>query len=140
MNENNKYIEMFKDNESLFSISESKLISELLNPFSKKELNKYFDRMASDLKDFISFKENNKKININESNEMIFKNILYSLLGKNLIEIIYIINKSYREEKIRKIFHWYKEQLKTFEDIRYINKKTYKDVDSFDDEEYLKKK
>jgi len=140
MNENNKYIEMFKDNESLFSISESKLISELLNPFSKKELNKYFDRMASDLKDFISFKENNKKININESNEMKFKNILYSLLGKNLIEIIYIINKSYREEKIRKIFHWYKEQLKTFEDIRYINKKTYKDVDSFDDEEYFKKK
>lgn len=140
MNENNKYLEMFKDNESLFSISESKLISELLNPFSKKELNKYFDRMASDLKDFIAFKERNKNININESNEMKFKNLLYSLLGKNLIEIIYIIDKSYREEKIRKIFHWYKEQLKIFEDIRYINKKSYKDIESFDDGEYFKKK
>ena len=138
---NSYEIDSHKNNIDLkFSNSKSKLFSKLLNSFSKKEQNKYFDIMSSDLINFQIMQENNDKPDINISNEISFKNILYNLLEKNLIEIIYIINPSYREERIKKLYNWYKGQIKLFQDIKYIDKKSYKDVNSIDDEEYFKKK
>ena len=90
---NSYEIDSHKNNIDLkFSNSKSKLFSKLLNSFSKKEQNKYFDIMSSDLINFQIMQENNDKPDINISNEISFKNILYNLLEKNLIEIIYIIN------------------------------------------------
>ena len=138
---NSYEIDSHKNNIDLkFSNSKSKLFSKLLNSFSKKEQNKYFDIMSSDLINFQIMQENNDKPEINISNEISFKNILYNLLEKNLIEIIYIINPWYREERIKKLYNWYKGQIKLFQDIKYIDKKSYKDVHSLDDEEYFKKK
>ena len=132
----------FKKNnlESLFSISKSRLLSKLLNSFSKKEQNKYFDTMFSDLINYQISIENNDKLDIMLSNEVSFKNVLYKLLAKNLIEIIHIINPSYREERIKKLYNWYKEQLNRFQDLKYIDKKSYIDIDSIDDEKYFRNK
>ena len=121
-------------------ILKSKIVSKLLNSFTEKVYNKYFDSMSSDLIDFLVSKENNENININKSNEVIFKNSLFNLLEKNLIEIIYITKADYREEKIKKLFNWYKEQIKLFEDIKYINNKSYIDPGSLDDKEYFRQK
>ena len=132
----------FKKNhfDSIFSISKSRLLSTLLNSFSKKEQHKYFDTMFSDLINFQTTIENKDSPNIYLSNEISFKNILYNLLAKNLIEIIYIINPSYREERIKKLYNWYKEKMNRFQDIKLIDKKSYNDLDSIDDEEYFRKK
>ena len=132
----------FKKNhfESIFSISKSRLLSKLLKSFSKKEQNKYFDTMFSDLINFQITQENRDNPDIYLSNEISFINILYKLLAKNLIEIIYIINPSYREERIKKLYNWYKEQMNRFQDIKFIDKKSYNDIDSINDEEYFRKK
>ena len=113
--------------ESIFSFSKSKLLSKLLNSFSKKENNKYFDEMSSDLMNFRIKQENNDNTNINISNENSFKNILYTFLEKNLIEIIYIRKENFRNEKIAKLYNWYEEQLNRFRDIKFIDKKSYND-------------
>ena len=60
-------------------ILKSKIVSKLLNSFTEKIYNKYFDRISSDLIDFLFSKENNENININKSNEVIFKNSLFNL-------------------------------------------------------------
>ena len=60
-------------------ILKSKIVSKLLNSFTEKIYNKYFDRISSDLIDFLVSKENNENININKSNEVIFKNSLFNL-------------------------------------------------------------
>ena len=126
--------------ESIFSFSKSKLLSKLLNSFSKKENNKYFDEMSSDLINFRIEQENNDNPNFNISNGNSFKNILYTFLEKNLIEIIYIRKENFRNEKIAKLYNWYEEQLNRFRDIKFIDKKSYNDPGSIDDEEYFKNK
>ena len=126
--------------ESIFSFSKSRLLSKLLNSFSKKEKNKYFDEMSSDLINFRIEQEKNDNIGNKISNEISFKNILYSFLEKNLIEIIYIRKENFRNERIAKLYNWYEEQLNRFKDIKFIDKKSYNDPGSMDDEEYFKKK
>ena len=126
--------------EPVSTVTKSKLISKLLNSFAKNIQNKYFDIMSIDIINFNISQENNDTIEFKTSNEITFKNILYNLLEKNLIEIIYISDSFYRDERISRLYYWYKEQLKKFEDIKYINKKSYKDINSVDDGEYFKKK
>ena len=86
--------------ESIFSFSKSKLLSKLLNSFSKKENNKYFDEMSSDLINFRTEEENNDNPNFNISNGNSFKNILCAFLEKILIEIISIRKENFRNEII----------------------------------------
>ena len=126
--------------ESIFSISKSKLLSKLLNSFSQKEKNKYFDEMSSDLINFRIEQENNDNIRFNISNKIAFKNILYTFLEKNLIEIIYIRKDNFRNERTARLYNWYKEQLNRFRDIKFIDKKSYNEPGSIDDEEYFKRK
>ena len=123
--------------ESINNVSKSKILSKLLNLFSKNELNKYFDRMSSDL---INYRIAQEDTDVTMLNKKSFKNVLFDSLEKNLIEIIYINEPKYREERISKIYNWYTRQIKKFEDERYINKKSYKDPNSFDDEDYVKEK
>ena len=148
----NQEIKIFKENssefdykkgnfESILSISKSKLLSKLLNSFSQREKNKYFDEMSSDLINFRTEQENNNdNIRINISNEISYKNILYTFLEKNLIEIIYIRKENFRNERIAILYNWYIEQLNRFTDIKFIDKKSYNEPGSIDDEEYFKKK
>ena len=119
------------------TFSKSKILSKLLNEFSQNELNKYFDIMSSDL---INYRIAQESADVTMLNKITFKNVLFDSLEKHLIEIIYINQPIFREETITRLYNWYKEQIKRFEDVRYINKKTFKDIDSFDDEEYYKEK
>jgi len=104
--------------ESVSTVTKSKLISKLLNSFAKNIQNKYFDIMSIDIINFNISQENNDTIEFKTSNEITFKNTLYNLLEKNLIEIIYISDSFYRDERISRLYYWYKEQLKKFEDIK----------------------
>ena len=121
-------------------ISKAEILSELFTPFSEKESNKEFDIMKEDLISYVALQENDKNISENLKDEWVFKNLLYSYLEKNLIEIMYINKKEYRKDKIIKIFNWYQNQLKTFKDLRFINHKSYNDLDAVQDEDYFKEK
>ena len=126
--------------ESISSFSKSKILSNLFNSFSNKEINKFFDSMSTDLINYRIEQENMDKKDMHILKEKSIKNVLYNLLEKHLIEIIYINNQHYREERINKIYKWYHEQLKRFNDTKCMNKKSYKEPGSIDDEEYFREK
>ena len=121
-------------------ISKAEILSELFSPFSEKEASKEFDLMKEDLIAYVALQENDKNISGNLKDEWVFKNSLYSLLEKNLIELMYINKKEYRKERIIGIFNWYQNEIKRFKDLRYINRKSYNDLDAVQDEVYFKEK
>ena len=120
--------------------SKAEIITKLFSPFSEKEGSKEFDIMKEDLIAYVTLQENDDNVLNNTKDEWIFKNLLYSSLEKNLIELMYIKKKEYRKERIINIFNWYQDRLKTFKDLRFINRKSYNDLDAVQDEDYFKEK
>ena len=121
-------------------ISKADSLTELLSPFSEKEQSKEFDIMKDDLIKYINLQENDKNVLESAKDEWLFKNLLYKELEKNLIEVMYVKKKEYRKERIIRVYNWYQNRLKTFKDLRFINKKSYNDLDAVMDEDYFKEK
>ena len=141
MDESDKQNDLKKSqNEFPSQPSKVEIITNLFAPFSEKEESKEFNIMKEDLIAYVTLQENNENIKKNQTDEWTFKNLLYSSLEKNLIEVMYINNKDFRKEKIIKVFNWYQNQLKTFKDLRFINHKSYNDLDAVQDEVYFKEK
>ena len=139
MDESDKQNDLKKDqNDFPSQPSKVEIITNLFSPFSVKENSKEFNIMKEDLIAYVTLQENDENIKKNQTDEWTFKNLLYNSLEKNLIEIMYINNKEYRKEKIIKVFNWYQNQLKTFKDLRFINRKSYNDLDAVQDEVYFK--
>ena len=120
--------------------SKVEIVTKLFSEFSEKESSKEFDIMKEDLIAFVAYKEGDQTEEELRSDEWAFKNLLYNSLEKTLIETMYINKKDYRKERIMKLFNWYQNQLKTFKDLRFINKKSYNDIDAVQDEDYFKEK
>ena len=119
-------------------ISKVDILTELFSPFSESEQSKEFDIMKDDLIKYINLKENDKNVLESAKDEWLFKNLLYKELEKNLIEVMYVKKKEYRKERIIRVYNWYQNRLKTFKDLRFINKKSYNDLDAVMDEDYFK--
>ena len=107
-------------------------ISQYLLNFSKNEKNKQLDELLSDL---VKFKLDRKDIELNN-----FKQTLYENLEKMIVEISYIRNKDAQFEKIQKLYLWFKDKIKTFEDLRKIQEKSYKEKGEIDDIHLLNEK
>ena len=118
--------------------SKVEIITKLFSEFSEKEASKEFDIMKEDLISFVTLKEGELTENELLSDEFIFKTLLYNTLEKSLIETMYINKKDYRKERIMKLYNWYQNRIKTFKDLRFINKKSYNDIDAVQDEDYFK--
>ena len=88
----------------------------------------------------MTLQENDKNVKDNSTDEWLFKNLLYSKLEKNLIELMYIKKQDYRKERIIRTYNWYQNELKKFKDLRFINKKSYNDLDAVIDDVYFKEK
>ena len=99
------------------------------------EQNAYLNIMLDDLSTFKAQK--NKKILKNIKDIDSSTNYLYSFLEKYLHEINYIIDKTKKEERIRKIYNWYKEKKQLEKDIKTITYKSYKDNNEVYEKEYL---
>ena len=127
-------------NDNVPQLSKAEILAKLFTPFSEKENSKEFDLMKSDLINYISLQETDTELKPNLSDEITFKNLLYNSLEKNLIEVMYINQKDYRKERIIKLYNWYQNQMKTFKDLRFINKKSYNDIDAVIDDVYFKEK
>ena len=91
-------------------------ISQYLLNFYKNEKNKQLDELLSDL---VKFKLDRKDIELNN-----FKQTLYENLEKMIVEISCIRNKDVQFEKIQKLYLWFKDKIKTFEDLRKIQEKS----------------
>ncbi len=118
--------------------SKVEIVTNLFSEFSEKEGSKEFDTMKEDLISFVALKEGDLTENQLLSDELIFKSLLYNALEKSLIEVMYINQKDYRKERIMRLYNWYQNRLKTFKDLRFINKKSYNDIDAVQDEDYFK--
>ena len=105
----------------------------------KTEKNNKLNEMITDL---INYNKNIKQTkNLTEQNNTIsFKNTLYSFLHKNLIETIYIIDKERQNESINKLYLWYKNKIKCFDELKYMKIKSYISPDELDDEKYVNNK
>ena len=107
-------------------------ISQYLLNFYKNEKNKQLDELLSDL---VKFKLDRKDIELNN-----FKQTLYENLEKMIVEISCIRNKDVQFEKIQKLYLWFKDKIKTFEDLRKIQEKSYKEKGEIDDIDLLNEK
>jgi hypothetical protein len=116
------------------------ILTDLFSPFSEKEGSKEFNNMKEDLIAYVTLQENDKNVKDNSTDEWLFKNLLYSKLEKNLIELMYIKKQDYRKERIIRTYNWYQNELKKFKDLRFINKKSYNDLDAVIDDVYFKEK
>ena len=126
-----KHLKIDKDDDK------SKYISELLFSFNLSEQNVDLDMMISELAKFKKQVHINREKNKKQSNEPSSMNSLYHFLEKNLFEISYISNKEKRDERIKKLFDWFKKRQKYEEDIRSITMKTYKEKGEIDEQEAL---
>ena len=129
-NNNNKENKNGK-NQDIYS---NKNISSFLINFSLKEKNERLNELILDL---IYFKEENK---LNKDNKIGFKQILFENLEKNLIELSFLKNKQLQEDRMHKLYLWYKNKIKSFEDLKNITAKSYKEVDEIDDLDVLLQK
>ena len=121
-NDNNNNI--IKDNREI--ILSNKDISPFLIEFSLKENNEKLDELLCDL---IKFKE---ELNNNYS-ERGFKQTLYHYLEKYLIELSFLMNDTVKKERLIKLYKWYKNKKGTFDDLKKITKKTYKEIYEIDE-------
>ena len=114
-----------------------KFLSQTLYKLNSEERNSYLDIMVNDLA-FYKYQRSqslfNNTINTDISSP---ENFLYNFLEKYLLEVSYITDKEKREEKIRKIYEWYKEKKKFEKDMKTINYKSYKERNEVDENEYL---
>ena len=141
------------ENEKEFDNSNDVLDISALDEFKKKyiapklvelnliENNNYLNIMINDI---INYKKEKNEIPvkdfINYNNTNIFKNLLYNNLEKNLVEISYIYDKEKRNEKINKIYEWYKDKKNLEKDIKTITYKSYKEKDEISKRDFLSKK
>ena len=136
-NENSS--EEIKD-ESLAHPSKGKSLIQLFESIRETNENPKLERLISDLIEYRNIQEKNNLFLKKKSNEILFKNLLYDSVEKNLVQIIHIIKKENMETKIEKLYNWYIDQLKKFEDLRYINSKSYYEKDEFPEEDYILQK
>ena len=122
---NNRELKTFFDN--------NHILSSFLLDFSTKEKNKKLDELIYDLK---NYKELNEKAKIKTG----FKHSLYENLEKNLIELSFLTNNEIRKARMHKLYLWYKNKTETFEDLKRIQEKSYKEQDEIDDLDVLKQK
>ena len=117
-----------------------KFLSQTLYKLNSEERNSYLDIMLNDLA-FYKYKRSeslsNKTIDEDISSP---ENFLYNFLEKYLMEISYITDKGKRDEKIRKIYEWYKEKKKFEKDMKTINYKSYKERNEVDEKDFSLKK
>ena len=117
-----------------------KFLSQTLYKLNSEERNSYLDIMLNDLA-FYKYKRSeslsNKTIDEDISSP---ENFLYNFLEKYLMEISYITDKEKRDEKIRKIYEWYKEKKKFEKDMKTINYKSYKERNEVDEKDFSLKK
>ena len=115
-------------------------ITKILINFKNTEGNKKLDELMSDLEIFKRhYNQNLEKIKIeskkNLSSLYTTKLLIYNALEKHLIEISNSSNKEIRTDRINKLYLWYKEKIKIYEDLRKINYKSYKGLDEIIDED-----
>ena len=118
----------------------SKYISPLLFTFNINEQNPELDTMISDLADYKKQMKLNKKNNITKEYANSSLNSLFYFLEKNLLEISYITDKEKRNERIKKIFEWFKNKRRFVEDMTNITMKTYIEKGEVEEQEELLKK
>ena len=128
----------FVYNNSSEEINNIKIVESLIN-FTKKENNKKLNEIIRDLTNFKENYENIKRLN-EQDDQFIFKNSLYSNIQKNIMEIIYIKDKEKKEDLINKIYLWYKDKLKLYEELKHMKIKSYFSPEEFDDEKYINEK
>ena len=125
-----KHLKMTKDDNS-------KYISQLLFSFNITEQNPDLDIMISELANYRKQAHQNKEKNKGKAEGPSSKNSLFHFLEKNLLEISYISNREKRQERIKKLYEWFKNKRKYEEDIRTITMKTYKEKGEIDEQEAL---
>ena len=127
--------EKIKNGNNLFN----KGIIETLFHFSENEDNKTLNEMLLDL---INFNNNINNLDyLSEQKDKInYKHSLYKNLQKNIMEIIYIKDKNKKEDMINKIYIWYKDKIKLFDELKYIKIKSYFSPEEYDDEKYINEK
>ena len=125
-----KHLKMAKDDNS-------KYISQLLFSFNITEQNPDLDIMISELANYRKQLHQNKEKNKGKAQGPSSKNSLFHFLEKNLLEISYISNREKRQERIKKLYEWFKNKRKYEEDIRTITMKTYKEKGEIDEQEVL---
>ena len=109
----------------------------------KKEKNK--KKKEKEIKEEQEIKEENYRKQAHQNKEKnkgkeegpSSKNSLFHFLEKNLLEISYISNREKRQERIKKLYEWFKNKRKYEEDIRTITMKTYKEKGEIDEQEAL---
>ena len=108
--------------------------------FSKKEKNEYLNEMIYDLINYN--KEYDKETNHFTIKKKVsnFKYKLFQSLQKNVYEVVNVENKEKRKEIINRIYWWYRDKMKCFNELKYITKKTYIAPNEFDDEKYVNNK
>ena len=122
-----------KNKEEKIFLENTNKISTFLIDFSKREKNKQLDELISDLK---FYKEESKNIKEKDG----FTESLYEYLQKNLIELSFLKNNQIKQDRMHKIYLWYKNKRQTFEDLKKIATKSYKEKDEFDDLDVLNEK
>ena len=113
---------------------------ESLITFSKTENNHKLKEMIIDLIKYNKIIMKLGNLTDTKKKPVNFKYSLYQNLQKNIIEIIYIKDKEKKEEMINKIYAWYKDKLKLYEELKYMKIKSYISPEEFDDEKYVNKK
>ena len=129
-----KHLKIDKDDDK------SKYVGELLFSFNLSQQNVDLDMMISELANFKKQVHINREKNKRLSNEPSSLNSLFHFLEKNLLEISYISNKEKRDERIKKLYDWFKKKQKYEEDIRSITTKTYKEKGELEEQEALLEK
>ena len=110
---------------------DEKDISIFLINFGKKENNKQLDELISDLK---YYKEQLQKLNEEKEGP---KQTLFENLQKNLIELSFITNNQIKNDRLHKLYLWYKNKRELFEDLKQISSKSYKEKNEIDDLDVL---
>ena len=114
-----------------------KFLSQTLYKLNSEERNSYLDIMLNDLAFYKYQRSQSLFKNTIDTDISSPENFLYNFLEKYLMEVSYITDKEKREEKIRKIYEWYKEKKKFEKDMKTINYKSYKERNEVDENEYL---
>ena len=118
-----------------------KVIGEILYKLKQEENNSYLDIMLNDLAFYKNEKNESFSRNLKKEDNQSPESFVFNFLEKYLMELCYSTDQEKREEKIRKIYEWYKEKKQYGKDIKTINYKSYIDKDVIDEKDFsLKKK
>ena len=116
----------------------STYVSPLLWSFNSTEKDPNLDVLVSELVNYRKSLDDNKVL-LSKSKDLSSKNSLFYYLEKNLLEISYISNKQKRNERIKNLYDWYKNQIKLDEDLRTIHMKSTLEKGQIDELEEMKK-